>query len=56
MNKNWHIFFFFICLSYFIITFIAFINKETKFQILGLSILLLINPSINLYNSFKSTN
>ncbi|CCG53396.1 Hypothetical protein KQS_07190 [Flavobacterium indicum GPTSA100-9 = DSM 17447] len=50
--KYFHIVFFIICFQYFIFSLIAYINQEIKLLSLLVAILLLLNPTINLYKIF----
>lgn len=50
--KYFHIVFFIICFLYFIFSLIAYINQEIKLLTLLVAILLLLNPTINLYKIF----
>lgn len=50
--KYFHSVFFIICFLYFIFSVIAYINEEIKLLTLLVSILLLINPTINIYKIF----
>lgn len=52
MMKYFHIVFFIICFLYFIFSLIAYINQEFKLLSLLVAILLLLNPTINLYKIF----
>lgn len=52
MMKYFHIVFFIICFLYFIFSLIAHINQEIKLLSLLVAILLLLNPTINLYKIF----